>query len=136
MSFDGSIELTWGGDVRKFRLGIDELLALQEKRNSGPLEIVARLQLGAWRIEDITETLRIGLVGAGTGTPAEATGARDLVERNVRPGRITSNVLTALAILLTALQGDERDDVGKKKAARRKKVKPASVPQASTETAQ
>lgn len=113
MSAHGSVELVFGGDTRTFRLGIAELLALQAKRDSGPMEIVRRLQLGTWRVEDIVETIRIGLIGGGTQTPAEAKAAQKLVEENVRPPQITMHVLTALAILLSALQGDPDDPVGK-----------------------
>lgn len=113
MSFDGSVELVWAGDARKFRLGIAELLALQEKRDSGPLEIVNRLQFGTWRIEDIQETIRIGLIGAGV----DLKTARSLVEENVREGRISANVLIAQAILLNALAGDPQEQVGKKDGA-------------------
>lgn len=110
---DGSVDLAFGGDERRFRLGIAELIALQEKRNSGPMEIAARLQLGVWRVEDVTETLRIGLMGGGT----EAKKARELVEATVRPGHITEHVLTARAVLLVALQGLPDDPVGKAPAA-------------------
>lgn len=113
MSADGSIELAFGGDARRFRLGIAELIALQDKRSSGPMEIVARLQYGSWRVEDIVETIRIGLIGGG----ADAKAARTLVEDNVRPGRITEHALTALAILLAAVQGEPDDPVGKNQAA-------------------
>lgn len=109
MSFDGSVELVFGGDARRFRLGIAELLALQDKRSSGPLEIVTRLQFGSWRVEDIQETIRIGLVGAGV----DAKAARALVDEHVREGRITANVLIAQAILMNALAGDPEEPVGK-----------------------
>lgn len=132
MSFDGSIALVWAGDERTFRLGIAELLALQDKRASGPLEIEARLRFGTWRIEDIQETIRIGLLGAGV----EAKSARALVDANVREGRITANVLTAHAILLNALQGDPEELVGKKaEAATETPETIVSPPPPSTETA-
>jgi hypothetical protein len=132
MSADGSVELVFGGDARRFRLAIDNLIALQEKRNSGPLEITTRLQVGVWRVEDVTETLRIGLIGGGT----EAKAAKALVDDNVRPGNITPHVLTALAVLLSALQGDPDNPVGKK-GRRRTSRRPASAspPPPSTEPA-
>lgn len=110
MSADGSVELVFAGDERRFRLGIAELIALQEKRNSGPLEIVMRLQLGSWRVEDVIETIRIGLLGGGM----EGKAARELVEANVKPGAITEHVLTASAVLLSALQGVPDESVSKK----------------------
>lgn len=131
MSFDGSIELVWAGDARKFRLGIAELLALQEKRSCGPLEIVNRLQYGTWRIEDIQETIRIGLLGAGLDPKA----ARELVDTNVREGRVTVNVLVAQAILMNALAGDPEEPVGKKKTTGRQAKQSGSRRGRSTATA-
>ncbi len=99
MSADGSTTFVWGGDERTFRLGIGELLALQERRNSGPQEILNRFRLGTWRIEDIQEILRLGLIGAMTmpGTDAAAIGrkAKYLVDANVRAGNITDNAAPA-----------------------------------------
>lgn len=112
MSADGSVELVFAGDQRAFRLGIAELIALQDKRNSGPLEIAMRLQSGTWRVEDVIETIRIGLLGAGS----EGKAARELVEANIRPPDIAVHVLTALAILLAAIQGVPDDPVGKDEA--------------------
>lgn len=132
MSFDGSVELVWAGDTRKFRLGIAELLALQERRASGPLEILTRLQFGTWRVEDIQETHRIGLLGAGV----DAKAARELVDANIREGKITEHVLTAQAILLNALAGDPDEPVGKTERRRKPRRQSASPPPRSTGTAQ
>lgn len=133
MSADGSVELVFAGDIRKFRLDIDGLIALQDKRNSGPLEIAYRLQLGTWRLEDIQDTIRIGLIGAGV----EGKIAKRLVDVNVQPGKITEHVLTAQAIILAALQGVPDDPVGKAKATTEApEVTDASPPPPIMETAQ
>jgi hypothetical protein len=113
MSRDGSIELTWGGDLRQFRLGIDELLALQDKRDAGPQEIANRLRTQSWRVQDVHETIRLGLMGGGM----DAKLAQRLVDEQARPGKLTSSALIAFAIIVSALQGDESDPVGKKEAA-------------------
>jgi hypothetical protein len=137
MSQDGSVELVFGGDVRRFRLGIASLLALQGILNSGPLEICTRLQLGTWRLDDITETLRLALIGGDTATVPDAKAWKKLVEDNVRPGNITPHALTALAVLLSALQGDPDDPVGKTKRRRASRGrKTASPPPPSTAPAQ
>jgi len=133
MSADGSVELTFAGDLRKFRLDIDGLIALQDKRNSGPLEIAYRLQLGTWRLEDIQDTIRIGLIGAGV----DGSIAKRLVDVNVKPGKITEHVLVAQAIILAALQGVPDDPVGKDQAtAQAPGATDASPPPPTTATAQ
>jgi hypothetical protein len=113
MSRDGSIELTWGGDLRSFRLGIDELLALQDKRDAGPQEIANRLRSQDWWVQDVHETLRLGLIGGGM----EAKQAQRLVDEQARPGKLASSALIAFAVIVSAIQGDESDPVGKEGAA-------------------
>jgi hypothetical protein len=132
MSTDGSIELLWAGDNRKFKLAIENLIALQEKRNSGPMEIANRLRFGTWKIEDITETIRIGLIGAGVDWKA----AEKLVTENVKPGQITYHTMTAFAIIMAALQGDPDTPVGKENAVTDKPEAAASPPPPYTDPAQ
>ena len=131
MSRSGSCEFVWAGDERTFRLGIGELLALQDKLDAGPAEIATRLRNGNWRVQDIQETFRIGLIGAGE----DAKKAKALVDENIAPGRIQSNVLLAFAIIVSALQGDENDPVGKEQADPTAMTDTASAQQPSTETA-
>src|SRR4051812_43747277 len=82
MSRSAKITLEWADGEYDFRLGIGELKELQEKtrriKNSagdyqyfGPMKIYEMLTNGEWNVEDVRETLRIGLIGAGT-APAEA----------------------------------------------------------------
>lgn len=132
MSRNGSVDLVWAGDSRTFRLGIGELLALQDKLDSGPAEIAQRLRAGTWRVQDIQETFRISLIGAGE----DAKKSRALVDEHIVPGKIASHVLMAWAILINAIQGDENDPVGKDQADPEVPTGTASAPPPSTETAQ
>lgn len=85
MSRHGDIALAFGPEERTFRLGIDQLRAVQERCDAGPFEILQRLAplvrgiqarltfpqmleanlLGTWRIDDIREVLLQGLIGGG-----------------------------------------------------------------------
>lgn len=47
-----------------FYLGPPEVRELQRLTDAGPLELYRRLLAGGWRIEDVTESIRLGLVGA------------------------------------------------------------------------
>lgn len=131
MSRDGSCEFVWAGDERRFRLGLDELFALQDKLDSGPAEIVTRLRDGTWRLQDVQETFRLALIGAGE----DAKKAKALVAEQIVPGRIRQHVMPAFAIILSALQGDENDPVGKDQAEAPAPEATASSHQPSTETA-
>ncbi|QPC43488.1 gene transfer agent family protein [Kaustia mangrovi] len=126
MSRDASVTFTWAGDERTFRLAIKEALALEDRRDCGLAEIAGRLSSARWRIDDIREPLRLGLIGAGL----DAAKARKLVEDNVVPGRLAEHVLAARAVLMASLVGDPNEPVGKEEAAEETGESP---PPASTE---
>jgi hypothetical protein len=84
----------------------------------GPFEILQRLRSGFWRIDDIRETLRLGLIGGGL----QAEKALKLVIQYVddfaeRP--LPENVPHAMAVLGAALYGpaDEEMPGGKTETA-------------------
>jgi Phage tail tube protein, GTA-gp10 len=65
MSADGSIEFLWADGLHRFRLAIGQLRELQDKCAAGPAQIMGRLADQTWRIDDIRETIRLGLIGGG-----------------------------------------------------------------------
>jgi len=107
---DGSakIELEWAdmqgaGSGRKhvFCLTIRCLEELQDKCNAGPQAIWQRLVDGTWKIADVRETLRLGLIG-GEMKPIDAA---KMVERYCDSGSLLENVIYARAVLQAALAG-------------------------------
>lgn len=118
----------WGDGDRDFRLAIAQLEELQEKCNAGPREIFDRLARGAWRLADIREPIRLGLIGAGV-KPIEAL---SLVRRYVEARPLLENVTIAQAIIAAALVGPVDDPAGKAQAGERAAAGSASPP--STET--
>ncbi|GHC61629.1 gene transfer agent family protein [Limoniibacter endophyticus] len=64
---------------------------------------------GDWRVDDIRETIRLGLIGGGT-TPTDAYIA---VARYIDTRPLWEHAGLACAILLKALTGDKDDDPGK-----------------------
>jgi hypothetical protein len=115
MSRDASIELTWADDDYTFRLGWSELEALQEACDAGPWVILERLHNKQCRSGEIADVIRQGLIGGGL-KPPEAT---KLVQRYVkeRVSDLAENLLFAIAILQTALQGAPDEPVGEQAAA-------------------
>lgn len=115
MSRDASIELTWADDDYTFRLGWSELEALQEACDAGPWVILERLHNKQCRSGEIADVIRQGLIGGGL-KPPEAT---KLVQRYVkeRVSDLADNLLFAIAILQTALQGAPDEPVGEQAAA-------------------
>ena len=109
MSSDGSITRAWGDGEHRFRLRIGELRELEAKREAGAFEIYSRLASGSWRVDDIVEVLRLGLIGGGI-APVMALG---LTAKYVTPTSFLENVVAAREVLLCALFGDPADAVGK-----------------------
>lgn len=101
MSRDASIEFDWADGHYRFRLAIGQLRELQEKCDAGPPVIFRRLIEEKWRVEDLTETIRLGLIGGGT-KPDEA---RKLVRRYVEERPLQESILPAQAILSALLVG-------------------------------
>jgi len=134
MSLDGSIEIFWAGDLRVFRLPIAQLLALEEKRDSALAEIHGRLMRGVWSLRDVTETLRLGLIGADV----DARHAAKLVEEHCVDGRIEAAALVAFYALTAALDAPKAvalakgDEPGKDRAETDPNEANASPPPLST----
>lgn len=110
MPRDASITLDWADGTYVFRLAWGELEKLQEACDAGPYVILNRLNDGSWRIGDISNTIRLGLIGGGM-TPVDAlTKAREYIEK--RPP--VENLMTARAILSAGLVGAPEEQIGKK----------------------
>jgi len=76
-----------------------------------------------WLLDDVRETIRLGLIGGGM--PASA--ALALVQRYVDPVPLLENVPAARAIVQVLLVGaPDGEQPGKKKAAKVKKPAPSS----------
>lgn len=97
-----AIKLTWPGGEHEFALRIVELRALQKNTDAGPEEIFNRLRLGTWKSDDLTQTVRWGLIGAGM----DKGQATDLVMSLIDLHPLMQFKLTALAILAHSLLGD------------------------------
>ncbi len=101
-------EITWAGGEHAFDLKIEHLRALQDRCDAGPEWILARLSNKQWHVNDVVDTIRLGLEGGGM----EKTDARKLVQRYVEDRPLTLSVLTAQAVLMMALYGDPDDQPG------------------------
>ena len=99
MSRHAAIEQLWADGTYTFRLGLDEIEELERKRDLSIFEIVERLRVRRCRLPDISEVLRIGLIGGGT-TPLNALA---LVKRYVDARPLDESRDIAYAIGLAAL---------------------------------
>lgn len=115
MSISATIAFEWADGHYTFRLPIGQLRELQDKCGAGPRVVFERLRTGTWLVDDIRETIRLGLIGGGQVKPIDA---RVLVERYVDPRPLSENVMAATSILLAAIVGVPDDQVGKEAAER------------------
>lgn len=101
MSRTGLVSFAWADGEHSFALKIGQLIELQEKCDAGPPVILARLESGAWRVHDVRETIRLGLIGGGL-APTEAL---KLTMRYVDDQPLGASSLIAQIILAAALFG-------------------------------
>lgn len=100
--------LFFGDGPHDFSLGIAQLEELEETRNSGMFEVYNRLVSEGWRIADIKEPLRLGLIGEGM----QPQQAYVLVARNVVPGRLFEAAAVAAKVLAAAIVGAPEEALG------------------------
>ncbi len=74
-------------------------MELQEKTDAGPLAVLLRLHGHDWRVQDVRETIRLGLIGGGK-TPPQALA---LVARYVDRRPLLESVPVAQDILAAGL---------------------------------
>lgn len=109
---DALVELVWGDGLNRFDLHIGQLRELQTKCGAGPQRILHRLASIDWLVDDIRETIRLGLIGGGmTPSAAHALTVRYFDERPPLESRPAAQV-----ILMQALVGVPEDVVGKAEA--------------------
>lgn len=124
-SHDGGRDFDFADGSYRFRLALKQIFELQEKCKCGFAEICNRVTGNYWYAEDITETIRLGLIGGGM----DSISALGKVRRYVEASPLAENVLLAQAILLLALVGPPGEETGAKKKRRRKpKMKAGSAP--------
>jgi hypothetical protein len=115
MSINGTVVLNFAGADRAFNLAVISVaLEHQDLCDAGPNQVLNRLLAGTWRIQDLRETIRLGLVGGGM----KANEALVLVRRHVDGKPWGETVPLARTIMMAAIVGVKDDDVGKPRADR------------------
>lgn len=122
----------WVGGEHQFRLTLGNLRALQSACDAGPHEIFERVAGTNWRVDDLFETIRQGLIGGGMSTAQAGPLVTQLFEQHP----LHSFKPIATIILLSALVGDdEGEDEGKAEGVEPPAPENGSSPK-SMETAQ
>lgn len=110
---DARVSFDWADGTYSFRLAWGQLAELQEKCDAGPYIVLQRLHSGAWRVEDISNIIRLGLIGGGM----EASPALKIARRYVEERPPMENLIPAQVILSAALMGAPDEPAGEDDAA-------------------
>lgn len=111
---NGTIRLIWAGGEDDFCVAqVKHVLALEEACGAGVAAIFGRLMDQTWRLNDVRETIRLGLIGGGK-SPEKAMA---LVKLHLDANPLGHGVMIAQAILQSALVGVPDDPLGKPAAA-------------------
>lgn len=127
MDGSGRVKIHWGDGEHMFRLPYRQLQELQDKTGVGPEELANRIAKGTWKVDEIRETIRLGLIGGGM----EPMKALTLTIRYVDNRPWLENKQPAYLILLAILAQPEGDKVGKA-GRRRAKNQAAESPSPSS----
>jgi hypothetical protein len=106
MKGSAAIEIPWPDEPRKYRLRLSELRELQEKCGErGPERILSDIISGDWKVDDLYQIIRLGLIGAGM----DVSKAMQLAHTYVIERPLYEAKGPCQAILLAALVGPPRD---------------------------
>lgn len=119
MSRDGSCTVPFNGQKTFFKLAWRELMKIQEACDAGPYVVLDRLVSGRWRLQDISEVIKWGLIGGGM----PQGDALKLVENEVEGRPPLENLAIAQQILGAGVVGAPEEEVGKKSAAAKQKIR-------------
>lgn len=111
MNHRGEITTAWGDGEYTFRLTVAGAIELEEKCDAPFAVIFGRLNQGAFKINDVRETIRLGLIGGGL----PAVDAKKLVDRYCEP--LSENLNAARLVLAGLMFGFEAHPLGNQPAA-------------------
>jgi hypothetical protein len=107
MSATGTRSIIWANGEDVFCIAkVGLILDLEDKCKSGFAVVMARLESGAWGINDVREPIRLGLIGGGM-KPEAAMAA---VRRHVDENPLAHSVLVAYEVMRAAMFGVPADD--------------------------
>lgn len=107
---DARVELEFADGDYSFRMGWGELIELQEKCDAGPYVVLQRLANKTFKMNDISETIRVGLIGGGM----EPGKALTMTKRYVKARPPMECLPVALAVLMAGLLGAPDEDPAEK----------------------
>lgn len=114
MSANGTVSIIWAGGEHDFCLAkVGLILDLESKCEAGIAVVFTRLGSGTWKLNDVREPIRLGLIGGGM----EPKAAMELVRNHVdlNENGLAPSVLIAYSVIEAVMVGVRDDPVGKAK---------------------
>jgi hypothetical protein len=115
MAAVGTVRLIWSGGEDDFCAAkIGTILAIEDRCGTGLGAVYQRIVNGDWKVYDISEVIRLSLIGAGM----SAEDAKKKTDAHVlqNPNGLAPSLLVSMKILEAALIGVQDDPVGKPEA--------------------
>lgn len=132
MPAPGTVNIGWSNGENEFCLAkIGLMIALEEKTGVPIAQVFTRLLEGRWGVQDVRETIRLGLMGGGMSANEALQTVKIHVDEN--PNGLTPSVLVAIEVLKAVMVGVPRDPVGQRDDDEGK-ARPAEAGTASTTT--
>ncbi len=119
MAANGTRLIAWQGGEHNFCLAAaGDIFTLEANCKAGIAGIHRRLLGGEWFLNDIRETIRLGLIGGGMA----ADDAMQLIKSSVdaNPRGLAPSIVVAIAVLEAVIIGVPDDPVGKNQASEAK----------------
>lgn len=132
MTIRGTTELDWGDGTYPFRLTVAGLLELESKCAAPIAVIVDRVHRGGYSVNDVRETLRLGLIGGGMAPDAALRKIREQLDDTLSDVGLAHHWSTARAILLVVWVGFRDSPLVEAGPAQPTESPPASTPSPST----
>lgn len=130
----GQVALDFGDGTYTFRLTVNGAIELEQKCDAPFTVVLNRLAAGAYKINDVREVIRLGLIGGGL----DPTKALKVVRQYVDDRPIAESWPVARAVLMGLMFGFEAEPLGDTASGEAEAATPespnASTPPPSTET--
>ncbi|MBB3396877.1 gene transfer agent family protein [Rhizobium sp. BK060] len=108
----GAEEVTWPGGEHSFRLGIGELRAIEQRSDAGCAVVMMRLLSSQFKIDDVIQPIRLGLIGGGMDERA----AQKVIESALDVASPYALAVTAADIMRRFIMWEMDDQPGEAKA--------------------
>jgi len=100
--------LVWPGGEHGFLLGIGQLRAIEQRSDAGVAVVMMRLLGQQWKVDDVVNTIRLGLIGGGL----PEKDAQQAIDTALETANLYTLAITAAEILRRFIMWESDDRPG------------------------